>query len=88
MGDYTSECPEKKPKDSCGGSRGGFAMMCFKTNESLVGGDSEQTSAHHTEQPNLEVHLEEKNSDVHLEAQLEQSLSLQDWLNSKPVAHD
>ena len=56
MGHYTSECPEKKPKDSSGGSSGGFAMMCFEVNHSPVEGDSDQTSAHHTEQP----HSEEK----------------------------
>ena len=51
-------------------------MMCA---ESPVEEDSEH--------PNLEVHLEvgleEKNWEVHLEALLEQSLSLQDWINSK-----
>ena len=36
-------------------------MMCFEINESPVEGDSEQVSAHYTEQPNLEVGSEEKN---------------------------
>ena len=54
MGHYTSECPEKKPKDSSGGSRGGFAIMCFEVCDSPVEGELEQTSAHHTEQPNSE----------------------------------
>ena len=58
-------------------------MMCFEINESPVEEDLEQISAHCTEQPNSEVGLEEKNSEVHPEAQLEQSLSLQDWINSK-----
>ena len=38
MGHYTSECSEKKSKDSSGGSSGGFATMCFKINESPVEG--------------------------------------------------
>ena len=47
------DCPEeKKSKDSTGKSSGGFAMMCV---ESPVEEDSEQRSAHHSEQPNLEV---------------------------------
>ena len=66
-------------------------MMCFEVCDFPVEGELEQTSAHHTEQLNLEVNLEEtNNSEVHLEAQLEQSLSLQDWLNSEtqsPVTH-
>ena len=65
------------------GIQWGFAMMCFEINESPVEGDSEQISAHRTEQPNPLVGSEEKNLEVHLEAQLEQSLSLQDWMNSK-----
>ena len=69
MGHYASECPENKSKDSSGGSSGGFAMMCFEVNESPVEEDSEQISAHHTEQLNLEVGSEDKNSEVHLEAQ-------------------
>ena len=54
MGHCTSECPEKKPKDSSGGSSGAFAIMCFEINESPVEGDLE----HHFKEKNLEVHLE------------------------------
>ena len=42
-------------------------MMCFEANDSPVEGDSDQTSAHHSEQ----LHLEEKNSEVHSEVHLE-----------------
>ena len=87
------------------GSSGGFAMKCFKINESPIEGDSEQISAHRTDQPNSDVYLEvdpeennleehsqvvhseEKNLEVHLEAQLEQSLSLQDWSNRESQLH-
>ena len=69
---------------STGGSTGGFAMMCV---ESPVEKDLEQWSAHHTEQPNLEVGLKEKNLEVHSEARLEQSLSLQDCINSEIQLH-
>ena len=57
MGLNTSECPEKMSKDSSGGSSGGFTMICFKINESSVEGDSEQISAHHTEQLNSEENI-------------------------------
>ena len=50
MGHYANECPEKKAKDSSGGSRGGFGMMCFEVCDSPVEGELEQISAHHTEQ--------------------------------------
>ena len=43
-------------------------MMCFEVNCPPVEGDSDQNSAHHTEQP----HLEEKNLEVHLEVHLEE----------------
>ena len=49
-------------------------MMCFEINESQVEGD-------------LEQHSEEKKLEVHREAQLEQSLSLQDWLNGENQLH-
>ena len=55
MGHYTNECPEMKSKDSSEESRGGLAMMCFEVCDSPVEGESEQTSAHHTAQPHLEV---------------------------------
>ena len=35
----------------------------------------------------FEIDLEEKNPELHLEAQLEQSLSLQDWLNRESQLH-
>ena len=73
MGHYASECPDKKSKDSSGGSSGGFAMMFFKINQTPVEGDLEQISAQHTEQPNLKVESEEKNFQVHSEPQLEQN---------------
>ena len=66
-------------------------MMCFKINESQVEGDSEQSSAHHTEEKNSEVQSEvghsEEHLEVDLEAQPEQSLSLQDWLNRESHMH-
>ena len=52
--------PRKEAKAFQWGSCGGFAMMCFEVNHSPVEGDSDQTSAHHTEK----LHLEEKNSEV------------------------
>ena len=69
-------------------------MMCFEVSDSPVEGESEQPLAHHTEQLNLEViNSEVTNSEVtnlevtNLEAQLEQSLSLQDWLNRESQLH-
>ena len=79
--------PRKKVKRVQWGIQWGLAMMCFESNESPVEGDSEQISAHHTEQLNPEVGLEEKNSEVHLDAQLEQCLSLQHWINREIQSH-
>ena len=76
MGHLTKDCPEKKTKDSSGGSGGGFVIMCV---EGGVEEDTEQLNLEATS----EAGLEEKNSEVHPEAKLEQSFSLQDWINSE-----
>ena len=84
MGHYASECPERNPKDSSGWSSGGFAMMCFEDNDSPVEGDSDQTSAHHTEQ----LHSEEKISEVLSEVHSEEKSGKQPHLEGKnPEVH-
>ena len=69
------DCPEKKSKDSSGGSSGGFAMMCVEGGKSPVEEDLEQ--------PNLEVNSEARSEEKNLEAHLEQRFLLQDWKNSE-----
>ena len=44
MGHLTKDCPEKKSKDSNGGSGGGFVVMCVEGGESPVEEDPEQSN--------------------------------------------
>ena len=59
MGHLTKDCPEKKSRDSNGGSGGTFIMMCIEGGQSLVEEDPESTIDEDKAQPNLEVNLEE-----------------------------
>ena len=77
LGYLTKDCPEKKSKDSSGGSSGGFAMMCVEGGKSPVEEDPEQPNS----EVNLEAGSEEQNLELHPEQNSEQSLLLQDWMN-------
>ena len=52
FGHLTKDCPEKKSKDSSGGSSGGFTMMCVEGGQSLVEEDPESTVEEDKEQKN------------------------------------
>ena len=54
-------------------------MMCVEGSKSPVEEDPEQLNL----EVNSEAGSEEKNLEVHLEAQPEQSLLLQEWMNSE-----
>ena len=79
MGHLIKDCPEKKSKDSSGGSGGAFAIMCVEGGESTVEEDKEQPNS----EVNVEAGLEEKDSEQHSEQHPEQSLLLQDWINNE-----
>ena len=79
MGHLAKDYTEKKSKDSSGGSGEGLTLMCVEGCESPVEEGLEQPNS----EVNLEDGLEEKNLEVHPKAQPEQSLLLQDWINSE-----
>ena len=77
MGHIAEDCPEKKSRESSGGSSGGLAMMCLEDVQSLVEEDPKPISDEDQAQLNSEVNSEENDS----EQRSEQILILQDWIN-------